>query len=116
MELVLYNHYENQNLYNMIINIQDSICELAKFLNDDGFSNTSTTDLKVNVHPEAAFIANSVARSAFLGSANVVAWSGNTSSITTSGGWAIDSALVANPVGHIAINIGGTNYKIPYFS
>ena len=79
-------------------------------------SNTSTTDLKINVHPEAAFIANSVARAAFLGSANVVAWSGNTSSITTSGGWAIDSALVANPVGHIAINIGGTNYKIPYFS
>lgn len=79
-------------------------------------SNTSTTDLKINVHPEAAFIANSVARAAFLGSANVVAWSGNTSSITTSGGWAIDSALVANPVGHIAINIGGTNYKIPYFT
>lgn len=79
-------------------------------------SNTSTTDLKINVHPEAAFIANSVARTAFLGSANVVAYAGNTSSITTSGGWAIDSALVANPVGHIAINIGGTNYKIPYFS
>jgi len=80
-------------------------------------SNTSTTDLKINVHPEAAFIANSVARQAFLGSANVVAWAGNTSSVTTSSGnWSLHSDIVANPVGHIVINIGGTNYKIPYFT
>jgi hypothetical protein len=80
-------------------------------------SNTSTTDLRINVHPEAAFIANSVARQAFLGSANVVAWAGNTSSVTTSSGnWSLHSDIVANPVGHIVIDIGGTNYKIPYFS
>ena len=80
-------------------------------------SNTSTTDLRINVHPDSAFIANTLARQVFLGSANVVAWAGNTSSVTTSSGnWSLHSDIVANPVGHIVINIGGTNYKIPYFT
>jgi hypothetical protein len=80
-------------------------------------SNTSTTDLRINVHPDSAFIANTLARQIFLGSANVVAWAGNTSSVTTSSGnWSLHSDIVANPVGHIVINIGGTDYKIPYFT
>ena len=80
-------------------------------------SNTSTTDLKINVHPDSAFVANTLARQIFLGSANVVAWAGNTSSVTTSSGnWSMHSSIVANPVGHIVINIGGTDYKIPYFT
>ena len=80
-------------------------------------SNTSTTDLKINVHPDSAFVANTLARQIFLGSANVVAWAGNTSSVTTSSGnWSLHSDIVANPVGHIVINIGGTDYKIPYFT
>ena len=41
-------------------------------------SNTSTTDLKINVHPEAAFIANSVARGLF----STLAQLGNTNTFT----------------------------------
>ena len=46
----------------------------------------------------------------------MVEYAGNTANVTTPGHWAINAPLVASPDGHLVLNIGGSNYKIPYFN
>jgi len=50
------------------------------------------------------------------GIVGATAFSGNTSSVATSvSSVTLNSAIVANPVGHLLISVSGVNYKVPYF-
>ena len=80
----------------------DTLNELAAALGDD--ENFSTT------------VTNSIATK--LASANVAVYTANTNGIAQplSTVQMSDNSVLVDPAGHLTINLGGTNYKIPYFS
>lgn len=78
----------------------DTLNELAAALNDD--ANFSTT------------VTNSIATK--LTSANLAVTVGASSITTTQSGLTFNDEVLANPDGFITINLGGTEYKVPYFS
>ena len=80
----------------------NTLNELAAALGDD--ENFSTT------------VTNSIATK--LASANVAVYTANTNGIAQplSTVQMSDNSVLVDPAGHLTINLGGTNYKIPYFS
>ena len=72
--------------------------------------NVNGVDYKI---PYMAAVANN---SAGVSSGQMTPYSGNTSVVTQSlGGTAPEDAVVANPDGHLVVNINGTDYKLPFF-
>ena len=80
----------------------DTLNELAAALGDD--ENFSTT------------VTNSIATK--LASANVAVYTANTNGIAQplSTVQMSDNSVLVDPAGHLTINLGGSTYKIPYFS
>jgi len=78
----------------------DTLNELAAALGDD--ANFSTT------------VTNSIASK--LTSANVVVTVGASSITTTQDDVALNDEALVNPAGFLTINLGGSTYKLPYFS
>ena len=86
---------------------------------DDAVVATPIGHITINVNgvdykiPYMAAVANN---SAGVSSGQMTAYSGNTSVVTQSlGGTAPEDAVVANPDGHLVVNINGTDYKLPFF-
>jgi hypothetical protein len=78
----------------------DTLNELAAAIGDD--ANFSTT------------ITNSIASK--LTSANVAVTVGASSITTTQDDVALNDEALVNPAGFLTINLGGSTYKLPYFS
>ena len=49
-------------------------------------------------------------------SANLVATASTSENTETQAGVQFSDRLLVNPAGYITVNIGGTEYKVPYFS
>jgi hypothetical protein len=93
---------EVANLVDSAPGTLDTLNELAAALGDD--ANFSTT------------VTNNIATK--LASANVAVYSANTNGIAQplSSVQMSDNSVLVDPAGHLTINLGGTTYKIPYFS
>lgn len=93
---------EVANLVDSAPGTLDTLNELAAALGDDAnFSTTITTSIATK-----------------LASANVAVYSANTNGIAQplSSVQMSDNSVLVDPAGHLTINLGGTAYKIPYFS
>lgn len=93
---------EVTNLIDSAPGTLDTLNELAAALGDDAnFATTVTTSIATK-----------------LASANVAVYSANTNGIaqSLSSVQMSDNAVLVDPAGHLTINLGGSVYKIPYFS
>ena len=84
--------------------------------NTSGSSGSTTGNAATATVLETARNINGVS---FNGSANIdvgTVTSGSTSITSSLGSMALNSERLDIPVGFITINIGGTNYKLPYYS
>lgn len=93
---------EVANLVDSAPGTLDTLNELAAALGDDAnFSTTVTTSIATK-----------------LASANVAVYSANTNGIAQplSSVQMSDNSVLVDPAGHLTINLGGSVYKIPYFS
>lgn len=104
----------------------DTLNELAAALQDDAdFGATITTNLsqKLGATASVALTGDVSGSASFSANAVSIATSLNASATATPGDitttmddLALDDEILANPAGYITINIGGTNYKLPYYS
>jgi hypothetical protein len=79
-------------------------------------SNTGVNVVNINSNPEAVFVSNTYAQSTFVQSANLSVTADASTITTTQKDVDLEDEALVNPAGFITINIGGVNYKLPYFS
>jgi hypothetical protein len=89
-------------------------------------SNTGVNVVNINSNPEATFASNATFQAALANtnlaitdrfqSANLSVTADASSITTTQQNVDLEDKALVNPVGFITLNIGGVNYKLPYFS